>query len=333
MTRSSQPRCLMIAPLTFYTFHERLRTSLETQGYDVDMMNEEHPSSTFGKIVAQLMLPLSRRMTLAALRCRLASTLRYDLVVIIKGRGMSLAAINLLRQHADRVVAYTWDSFQYSPSPLDWKGATDRFATFDIVDAEQHGLPLVHLFTGTTSRRQLSVPDYDLSVVMRVHSERLAYVDRALRALKDKRVFVFLYTGSLLTFLPHLLRAPFAAFRLRRYIFRTPLSYDQAMAAIANSSATLDYAHPLQSGITVRCFEALSMGVPVVTNNPHTNRAGIFNVGDVALFPLDGDPKHLPDLIAQLSRHDTRLTIRTIDEFMTNLLDSSVADAAKVRNQ
>ena len=319
----------MIAPLTFYTFHERIRTSLETQGYDVDMMNEEHPSSTFGKIVAQLMLPLSRRMTLAALRRHLASTPYYDLVIIIKGRGMSLAAINLLRKHAYRIVAYTWDSFQYSPSPLQWKSATDRFATFDIVDAEQHGLPLVHLFTGTTSRRQPNVPDYDLSVVMRVHSERLAYVDRALRALKDKRVFVFLYTGSLLTFLPHLLRAPSAAFRLRRYIFRTPLSYDQAMDAIANSRATLDYAHPLQSGITVRCFEALSMGVPVITNNPHVARAGIFNEGEVANFPLDSDPARLPDLIAHFGRREVRQTIRTIDQFIADLLDDSSADSKK----
>lgn len=325
MTLPPQQRCLLIAPLTFYTFHDRLRSALEARGYKVDMLNEEYPSNNFGKILAQVMLPIARAITLTALRRHLRQTLRYDLVLIVKGRGMSLKAIKLLKAHADRVVAYTWDSFDYSPSPLDWKEATDRFATFDIVDAKKHGLPLVHLFTGTTSKRQLQPPAYDLSIVMRVHSQRLQYVDRVLQTLKHHRVFVFLYAGSLFTYIPNVLRAPLAAFRLRRYISHKALSYDQAMDAIANSKATLDYAHPLQSGITVRCFEALSMGVPIITNNPHVSRADVFNVRDVATFPLDGDPEQLPKIIAELSQHKTSQTFRTMDKFISDLLDDRLS--------
>ncbi|WP_180897774.1 glycosyltransferase family protein [Martelella soudanensis] len=187
------------------------------------------------------------------------------------------------------------------------------------------------MFTGTTSRRQSDEPAYDLSIVMRVHSQRLHYVDRALKALNGQRVFVFLYAGSLFTYIPHVLRAPLAAFRLRRHISRKALSYDKAMDAIANSRATLDYAHPLQSGITVRCFESLSMGVPVITNNPHVARSGVFNDGEVATFPLESAPEQLPRLIAKLDRHDTRQTVRTIDEFITDLLDDSSVDSKKVR--
>lgn len=331
MTSPHRQRCLLIAPLTFYTFHERLRAALESRGYYVELMNEEYPSNTFGKILARTILPIARFTTLAALRRHLHKASRYDLVLIVKGRGMSQQAIKLLREHADRVVAYTWDSFDYSPSPLDWKDETNRFATFDIVDSERHGLPLVHLFTGTTSKTQPTKPDYDLSVVMRVHSQRLHYVDRAVRSLKGRPVFVYLYAGSLFTYIPHALRAPLAAWRLRRHIFHKALGYEQAMDAIANSKATLDYTHPLQSGITVRSFEALSMRVPVITNNPHAARAGVFGDGDVVIFPLDGDPKRLPDLIARLAQGETRQTIRTMDEFMADLLDDSSATRTKAR--
>jgi hypothetical protein len=294
-------------------------------------MNEEYPSNTFGKILARTVLRLARISTLAALRRHLRMASRYDLVLIVKGRGMSREAIRLLNHHADRVVAYTWDSFDYSPSPLDWKDETDRFATFDIEDSEKHGLPLVHLFTGTTSRRQPDQPDYDLSIVMRVHSQRLQYVDRALRSLQEHRVFVFLYAGSLFTYIPFALRAPLAAFRLRRYIFHKSLGYEEAMDAIANSKATLDYAHPLQSGITVRCFEALSMGVPVITNNPHLAGAGVFDKDSVATFPLDGDPQRLPEIIANLGQGKSRQTIRTMDDFITDLLDENSSTSTKVR--
>lgn len=324
MTGSASPRCLLIAPLTFYTFHDKLKAGLEARGYVVDMMNEEYPANTVGKILAQTMLGIARWTTLAALRRRLAKSPRYDIVLIVKGRGMSLAAIQLLKKHADRVVAYTWDSFGYSPSPLDWKDATDRFATFDIVDSERHRLPLVHLFSGTTTKQQAVNPAYDLSIVMRVHSQRLQYVDRALRSLPGKKVFVFLYAGSPFTFIPHVLKAPLAAFRLRHQIFRNPLSYDQAMDAIANSRATLDYAHPRQSGITVRCFEALSMGVPIVTNNEHVTRAGVFDDGAVATVPLSGTPDQFVKRIADFDVGKTRPTLRTIDEFISDLLGQAI---------
>lgn len=329
MSTYPRRRCLMIAPLTFYTFHERLRAVLEVRGYDVELMNEEYPSNNFGKILARAFLPVVRATTLAAIRRHFERNPRYDLVLIVKGRGMSREAIKLLKAHSGRVVAYTWDSFDYSPSPLDWKDEADRFATFDIIDSEKHRIPLVHLFTGATSQRQSEHPAYDLSIVMRIHSQRLQYVERALRALKGHRVFVFLYTGSLFTYLPHVLRAPLAAFRLRRHISRRALRYDQAMDAIANSKATLDYAHPLQSGITVRCFEALSMGVPVITNNPHVARSGVFNEGDVVTFPLDGDPGRLPTIIADFGRHETRKTVRTMDEFIADLLDDSSASGKR----
>lgn len=326
-----RPSCLLIAPLTFYTFHHRLCAALNARGYDVDLMNEEYPSSTFGKILARVALPIARKTTLAVLRRHLRKASRYDLVLIVKGRGMSREAVKLLKAHADRVVAYTWDSFDYSPSPLDWKSEPDSFSTFDIEDAKRYGVPLVHLFTGTTSKRQPEYPAHDLSVVMRVHSERLQYVDKVLRSLKGRPVFVFLYSGNLLTCIPHILRAPLSAFRLRRYIFRKPLGYDEAMDAIANSKATLDYAHPLQSGITVRCFEALSMGVPVITNNPHVASSGVFGKDDVGTFPLDGDPERLPYLIAALDRADTRQTIRTMDEFIAELLDGRSKSKMKAR--
>ena len=75
------------------------------------------------------------------------------------------------------------------------------------------------------------------------------------------------------------------------------------------------------------------MRVPVITNNPHAARAGIFGDGDVVIFPLDGDPERLPDLIDGLARADTRQTIRTMDEFIADLLDDSSATRTKARLQ
>ncbi|WP_156397437.1 MULTISPECIES: hypothetical protein [unclassified Sphingomonas] len=312
-------RCLLIAPLSFYSFHLDVVAALERRGYVVETLNEEFPANALGKVLGKICLPLLRRFTLFGLRKRLAGRPRYNLIVIIKGRGIGREAIRWLKERADYVVGYNFDSFRFNPSPLSWHDLTDRYATFDIIDAKCFGLPLVHLFSaaeGTKEQRR----DIALSVVMRVHSDRLIYVDRILRALPGHPVSVFLFVSSRIILALHALRAPLTVWRLRHHISFKPLPYPEAMGLIARSHTTLDYAHPLQSGITVRCHEAQSLGVAVITNNPHVEASGIFPAGSIGTFPLDGDVGRLPALVESLSRAGIAPKQRGSDIFIAELL-------------
>lgn len=330
-----KPRCLLIAPLSFYAFHKDLGGALERAGYTVSMLNEEYPANTLGKIMGKLALDRLRRSTLAELKRQLPDMGYFDLVVIIKGRGLGPEALKLLRNSADRIVGYNFDSFRFNPSPKDWLDLCDRYATFDIADAKETGLPLVHLFSAAT-RAPEDVRDTDLSVVMKIHSDRLAYVDRVLASLpKGRRPFVFLYAPNWFEVVKQALRAPGPAWRLRRHISFTPLSYADAMTAIARSRATLDYAHPLQSGITVRCYEAQSLKVAVVTNNPYVARAEVFTKGSVATFGLDDDTARLGPILDDLTAVNITPTHRDTDAFLADLLDDRQAreGAKKIKDK
>lgn len=293
-------RCLLIAPTSFYAFHRDVSEALERSGYEVEVLNEEYPANALGKVMGKLALDRLRRSTLAELEKRVPQLGHFDLVLIIKGRGLGPQALELLRAHADRIVGYNFDSFRFNPSPKDWLHLCDRYCTFDIADARDTGLPLVHLFSASTCGPE-PVRETDLSVVMKIHSDRLAYVDRVLSALpKTMNPFVFLYAPNWFEVIKQALRAPGPAWRLRRHISFSPLSYATAMTAIARSRATLDYAHPLH-GITVRCYEAQSMKVAVVTNNPYVAEAGVFTEGSVARFGLDDDPAKLGPILERLA--------------------------------
>lgn len=319
-------RCLMIVPTTFYTFHETLADGLRARGYHVDILNEEFPANTLGKILGKLALPILRRTTLTGLRRRLDETPPYDLALLLHGRGLGPEALAYLRTRARRIVGYNWDSLRYNPSPRDWLAACDRFATFDIADAAKTGLPLVHLFSASPVVQPNTVKTHDLSVVMKIHSDRLIYVDRVLAALKGRAVYVFLYAPNIFEMIRQAVRAPGPMWRLRRYIRRKPLSYAEAMGAIAGSRATLDYAHPAQSGITVRCFEALSMGVPVITNNPHAAGADVFPEGACAVFGLGDPPGRLAEVLDRQARRDMDPVIRDMRAFLDDLLGDRAGD-------
>lgn len=313
-------RCLLIAPLTFYSFHQTLAQGLERRGYVVKMLNEEFPANTFGKVLGKLALPILRRLTLKGLKAQLDAREPFDLVLIIKGRGLGPDALGYLRGKARRIVGYNFDSFRFNPSPREWRHLTDRYATFDIRDSVEFGLPLVHLFSDATTP-PASNRLYDVSIVQRVHSDRLAYADLLLRALpKGSRPFVFLYESNPLTFALGLLRHPWLYARLWPHISFNPLPYAEAMAAIAGSRVTIDYAHPRQTGITIRCFEAQSLGVAVLTSNFEAVECGVFDPGSIAYLPRDADPANVTALLADLSRKQPKPRRRSLDDFLDDLL-------------
>lgn len=325
--REASKRCLLIAPLTFYSFHRTLADGLQRRGYTVDMLNEEFPANIFGKVLGRLALPVLRRLTLRGLKARLDRRAFYDLVLIVKGRGLGPAALAYLRTRARRIVGYNFDSFRFNPSPLDWRELTDRYATFDIRDASEHGIPLVHLFSAA-AMPPAEKCQFDISIVQRVHSDRLAYTDHLLRSLpSNARVFVFLYESSPLTFVLSLFRHPRLCTRLWRHISFKPLPYAQAMDALRHSRVTFDYAHPHQSGITVRCFEAQSLGVAVLTNNRDAVDSGLFAPGSIAHLPEQADPATVAALVASLSGQPVEPRCRGLQQFLDDLLTDPVANA------
>ena len=313
-------QCLLIAPLSFYSFHKTVSAGLEQMGYAVETLNDEYPSNSFGKVLGKVSLPLLRALTMRSLQRLLDARPHYDLVLIIKGRGLGPEAIRYLKSRADRVVGYNFDSFRFNPSPLDWHHLTDRYCTFDIKDAQSWDIPLVHLFSAAqippTSERS-----YELSIIQRVHSDRLAFAELILRALPgDTRKFVFLYESSWLTFVMGLVRHPLLYIRLWPHISFKPLSYAKAMEILGSSRITFDYAHPLQSGVTIRCFESQSLGVSILTNNQDAVLSGLFSQDSIAYLPRDADRETVAALISFLLEQRAEPRCRSLADFLHDLL-------------
>lgn len=313
-------RCLLIVPLSFYSFHKTLSAGLEEMGYSVETLNDEYPSNSLGKVLGKVALSLLRKLTLRSLQSLLNERMRYDLVLIIKGRGLGPDAIMYLKSLSERVVGYNFDSFRFNPSPLDWHHLTDRYCTFDIKDAKSWGIPLVHLFSAAQIP-PTSARSYDLSIIQRVHSDRLAFAELILRALPgDAQKFVFLFESSRLTFVLGFVRHPFLYLRLWPYISFKPLSHAKAMEILGSSRITFDYAHPLQSGVTIRCFESQSLGVSILTNNQEALRSGLFSPESIAYLPRDADIATASALISGLLEHRADPSCRSLGDFLSDLL-------------
>jgi hypothetical protein len=315
-------RCLLIAPLHFYGFASNLGKGLEARGYEVVLKNDEYPTGLAGRLMGFFLTRLIRRSTYRAFAALLDAEPRFDLVLIIKGRGMSPKLIQLFEQKAARVVAYNYDSFTRNPASRDWFRAVKGFRTFDIKDARDYDLPLVHLFSAAPEVKTAE-QKYLVSVIQRLHSDRLRYAKLIVDAVPADQRFVFLYEWSKLTLILGFLRSPRLYMQMWGHISFDPLPYDDAMARMAASKVTFDFAFPGQSGITVRCFEAQSLGTAILTNNMAAVDSGLFEPGSIAYMPEDAEPETVRALLAQLAQASPAPATRTLNDFLDDLLSAS----------
>lgn len=318
--RRKMKSCLLIIPKHFYSFEKLIREALEAKGYSVDVSNDEYPEGTFGKILGKLQIPLVFSMTYRSLCEGYLKNQRYDLALIFKGRGINERLIKAMNRSVDRIIGYNWDSFQLNRAPLKWFRFVTKYYTFDYRDADRWSLPVIELFSSSVTVTDKKEFKYQLSTVVRNHSRRLSYIDRVVSILQPSSVFISIYELNLFTFVINFLKSPRLYFKFRKYISFQPLSYSEYSEVMRSSEFTIDCAHETQTGITMRCFEAINMKTKIITNNTYMSRSSHFDTADYIVFD-DNDPAEtLEDAYNRCRSKPYASKPRTISHFIDELV-------------
>jgi hypothetical protein len=312
---------LLIFPLSFYSFADEIQKALSNEGYNVVAANHEYPANTIGKILGNLRIfwPLSV-ITEYVLSRDYLSGRYYDLVLIVKGRGISRQLIKKLRQASSKIVAYNFDSFGYNPSPLRWYMDVDKYCTFDYVDSKVYALPLVDLFSSVPADERPKRIRYDVSAILRNHSNRLKFLDAVLNIIPSGNTFIYVLELNIFTLIINFLRNPRLYIKYRTHIHFKPLPYAQYVSVLKDSNFTLDYAHPKQSGITIRCFEALSTQTKVITNNRFVKSNPFMGNENVIVFDKESSPMDVQKQFESIKSSTPVKYRRTVSDFLKDLL-------------
>ncbi|MDP4283518.1 MAG: hypothetical protein Q8891_03780 [Bacteroidota bacterium] len=316
----AQKTCLLIAPMSFYSYSEYLKNTLILRGYNVTVSNDEYPANNIGKIMGKLRIPLLMYLTGKKIKQQYLQGKKYNLVLIIKGRGISTELIKQLKKVSPKVVAYTYDSFRYHDAPIKWLKYADKFYTFDYLDSERHNISVIELFSSFPESLNSKKCTYEISVITRNHSDRLKYIDCVLSNLNVEKKFVYIFEQNIFTFIQNFIKNPMLYFKFRKHISFKSLPYDEYTKALHESNFTIDFAHPSQSGITIRCFEALSSGTKIITNNPFVSRYKYFNETNTIIYNNTTDPESLRSRFTQIANNIPGKHNRTISDFIEDLI-------------
>lgn len=320
IVNSLNKKCLLIVPRSFYSYSEHFQKALLSLGYDVTISNHEYPDSIIGKIMGKLHIPLLLSITNKVITQKFLNDVKYDVVLIIKGRGISVPLIKKFEQISPKVIGYTFDSFKYHRAPLKWLKYVSNFYTFDYRDAENHNLSIVELFSSMPENPEPKSFKYEISAIVRNHSGRLKYINKIFSNLPVENKFIYIFEQNIFTFIKNFIKNPFLYIKYNKYISFKSLPFIDYVEVMQKSNFTIDFAHPAQSGITIRCFEALSSQTKIITNNPFVTRYKHFNETNTIIFNNSSDPNILKDHYNKICNQKPVQFKRTIYNFINDLI-------------
>jgi hypothetical protein len=317
---NTQKRCLLIAPKSFYFYSEYISKTISTYNFEVTVSNDEYPENTLGKIMGKLRIPVLLSITRKAIFKKYLDGKYYDLIFIIKGRGLSQSLIQELKHISPKVIGYSFDSFKYHSAPLNWYKSVNKFYTFDYRDSAKYNIPIVELFSSMPESDSPKKYSYEISAIVRNHSDRLEYIDQVLSNLDIKSKFIFIYEQNRFTFFQNFIKSPLLYYKYWKHISFKSLPYSEYTRVLKESNFTIDFAHPAQSGITIRCFEALSSQTKIITNNPYITRYKYFNNKNSIVFDKNSNSISLKQRFDETKRFIPEKHHRSINHFIQEFI-------------
>jgi hypothetical protein len=312
--------CLLIFPQSFYSFSNYIKNHLTTIGYDVETINDEFPDNTLGKIMGTLQMSIHTSISEKVITEKYVNGKTYDLILIFKGRGMSKSLIEKFKLISPKVIAYNFDSFSYFKNAKSWYKSVNSYYTFDYKDAKDFCLPIIELFSSlplSTNKKEIK---YSVSAIVRNHSNRIKFIDKVLVGLNEKSTFVYIYEKNIVSFAVNFFKNPVLYIKYRKMIHFKTLSYDEYINVLNQSDFTIDYAHPKQTGITIRCFEASSCRTKTITNNAFVLNNSNFNSTNTIVFNQHTNMDDFRNNYKRIKNILPKLYNRSIVDFMTELL-------------
>ncbi|MFK7941518.1 MAG: hypothetical protein AB8B85_01175 [Paracoccaceae bacterium] len=180
-------------------------------------------------------------------------------------------AVRRLQAAGIKVTRYGFDSVRNKRGMQDLDPLMDRVASFDPEDCAQLGYDYIPLYSAAPRRDPAPDRACDFFYCTTMHSHRPQMVAR-LKAIIARRGWssgFLLFYHSRPLWLAIYLRHP-QVWGLVREIATTPFSKTDIARATETARVVFDIHHGGQSGLTMRTFEALSLGAVLLTTNTAT---------------------------------------------------------------
>ena len=318
----SERKRMLLLKADLFGYAKAIESQFVELGYDVTGIIVNHQGTTFDRIVKDIPWFPQWKENKVVLREYNRHPKNYDLIVAIRGDLLSRETIEFMKNenpHA-KTILYLWDSVLENQFVKAIIGAFDEVKSFDRLDCPKYGfeyLPLFYTkeyhFDPNTSHEY----KYLFSFVGTDHTDRHFILKELERQAKEAGwdTYIHLRT-SLLGYYKRKLRG--MKVHKSDYKFES-ISSAYISELYRHSKCVVDIENDVQSGLTMRTFEALASGKKLITTNKHIMESDLYHPNNV--FVIDRKFPILDEsFVKSVFVYNPAIEKYSIEEWSKNLL-------------
>lgn len=301
---------LFFGPQTFgyeVEIAEAMRRNGASVFYRSDKPNQSLLSKVFGRLVPKLLWLYSDQI-FAKWLADLGPN-HCDMVLVVKGEGLSPAFIDKLRAKYPHAIfiLYLWDSIRNIRSVEAKIPKFDFAYSFDPIDCQANPkLKYRSLFFLTKFLQRSPVRGNGCFFIGTLNGDRPAVIAKVANAIPSQVGFDYwLFVRSEIELRCRKIIDKSLASLDNFRLLRRPMTVEMIREKFSLSCAILDIEHPNQNGLTMRTFEVLASGKKLITTNSNIGNCDFFDSKRICVINRDhpilsesffnSDPLPLPD--------------------------------------
>jgi hypothetical protein len=327
MNNFKNKKVLFIGPI-FFNYHEVIIEKLIQQKNEVTFIPEEE-NSKFEWVILKIS-PVLLKHYLNNLIQRKISKLEsnFNVIFLIRGAWIEPRILeNLKTQNPQaKFIMYQWDSTISNSNFLKISDFFDKIFSFDPSDcAKFHNFIYLPLFFSNNNFYDL-LPTinekYDLLFVGKWYTDRIEILEKIKTENNRLKIKILILISPLRYFIEKILLRNISFLQRKEFVFKQ-ISYNDFLSLILSSNAVIDIEHPLQTGLTIRTFEVLSMGKKLITTNQFIKKEPFYDNQIIAVIDRQ-NPKIADDFLKKRNEKFLDFADYSIDSWLNKIFGTDL---------
>lgn len=277
--------------VNFFGYEESIRNVISENGYECELIYSEPKYSVFDSVIKKLNKKWYIKKSEKYIYKKINDIDICDYLIINFSPNLSIKSLEDFRLKFPnaKIIYYIWDSVANFPNVLNIAKCCDKVYSFDRNDCEKYGYNFLPLFYSKTYKKENIFKEYDYSMIFSIYPKKIFNYKLLNNAIPlDKRFFKYIYVPRKMFYYYKFFFPEFKIIKKSDVKFK-PLDRQAVYEKFRSSKVTIDCPLENQCGLTMRTFEALSLGIKIITTNSDIMNYEFYNSNNIYIVKNDKD--------------------------------------------
>lgn len=274
-------KLLLISP-NYFEYTNLIKKSIENNyNLSVDIYFDANYSLKIVKAIARYFPLLFNIINYFFIKSKFKNNF-YDCIFVINGESLNSSSIKFLKSISNSIILYLWDSFNNKKYISEKIKLYSRSFSFDYSDTKKNKelffLPLFFIEYKKPTNKKYK---FDLFFVGTEHSSRFKKILKIVKFSKSNYV-KFYFQAKWFFYLKVFFGL--ISLKYKNLFTLKKIPYDEYIFNLSNSKCVIDFAHPSQTGLTMRTIESVGLSKKIITDNQNIKNYSFYNSENIFIL-------------------------------------------------